>query len=376
MHHHLSAPVRLRIHFITRLNSIAVAAALVSLTLAIQARAAEHTPSNSRPRLLITTDFPPPDVIPGGAGHGPAEKRSDPDDIQSMVRLLLYINDLELEGLIASSGTFANIANKRHILDLLSLYSEVEANLRQRDSRYPTAEHLRTITWQGNSGTWGRPVEEVIGEGRDSEASQAIIRLVDRVDDRPLWIGIWGGPADVAQALWTVRRNRNASEVQHFVSKLRLFMIGLGHRPGQDGSAQWILDEFPDLFVIVSQKAYTGMFAQRSALGDLVWLNRHIREGHGPLGAAYPASGFNPDIPGMQEGDTPSFLHLVSAQKGLNHPEHPDQPSWGGQYRQPDPSRRHWYDDSGPETIRRWLPDIQSDFASRADWMLPAPPQQ
>ena len=41
----------------------------------------------------------------------------------------------------------------------------------------------------------------------------------------------------------------------------------------------------------------------------------------------------------MQEGDTPSFLHLVSALRGLNDPEKPDQAGWGGQFVRPDPSQ-------------------------------------
>ena len=324
-----------------------------------------------RPRLVIISDFPPLDVIPGGAGHGPAEKRSDPDDIQSMVRLLLYANDLEIEALIASSGTFANRADKQPILDLLGLYDEADENLRAHDARYPTADRLRAMTWQGLSGTWGRSVGEVIGEGRDTEASEAIIRLVDRPDPRPLWIGIWGGPADAAQAIWKVQQTRTPDELQRFLSKLRLFIIGLGDKPAQDGSGQWLLDSFPGLFVIVSQETYTGMFAQKSPLGSLEWLDTHIRKNHGPLGAIYPRSGFHPANPGMQEGDTPTFLHLVSAQRGINDPERPDQPGWGGQYVRRDPASNHWYDGPGSESIRRWLPDIQADFARRADWMLP-----
>lgn len=324
-----------------------------------------------RPRLIVTTDFPPLDVIPGGAGHGPAEKRSDPDDIQSMVRLLLYANDLEIEGLVASAGTFANVASKQHILDLLGLYDQVDENLRQRDARYPTADRLRTATWQGASGTWGKPVEEIVGEGRDTEASDAIIRIVDRPDPRPVWVGVWGGSADLAQAIWTVRKTRTPSELQRFLGQLRIFMIGLGDKTGQDGSGQWLLDTFPELFIVVSQATYTGMFAQGSPLGDLAWLDTHVREGHGPLGAAYPRSGFNPGSPGMQEGDTPTFLHLVSALRGLNDAERPDQPGWGGQYVRRDPARNHWFDGPGAGSVRRWLPEIQADFARRADWMLP-----
>lgn len=324
-----------------------------------------------RPRVIVLSDFPPLDVIPGGGDGGPAEKRSDPDDVQSMVRFLLYANDFDVEGLVASAGTFANIARKQNILDILSLYRQVEANLQRHDARYPKADQLCAVTWQGRDDTWGKEAEKILGEGRDSEASDAIIRIVDRPDPRPVWVCVWGGSCEVAQAIWKVQKTRSPAELDRFLSRLRIYLIGLGNKPGQDGSGQWLLDNFPNLFVIVSQKTYGGMFAQNSSVGNLDWINVHIREGHGPLGAVYPRSGFNPNQPGMQEGDTPSFLYLYSAVRGMNDPEKPDQESWGGQYVQHHPSRRHWYDGPGPISVAKWLPELQADFARRADWMNP-----
>ncbi|MDZ7606418.1 MAG: DUF1593 domain-containing protein [Cyclobacteriaceae bacterium] len=340
----------------------------ITLTACLQHRKNESNSKKASFRVIISSDFPPLDVIPGGAGYGPDEKRSDPDDIQSMVRFLLYTNDLHVEGLIASSATFANIANKQNILDILNIYDQVDENLRNHDPNFPTADYLKSVTWEGRSGNWGKSVDEILGVGKDSEASEAIIRIVDQEDSRPVWIGIWGGPQEVAQAIWKVQQTRSSVELAVFLSKLRIFMIGLGSAAGQDGSGQWLLDNFPDLFVIVSQQTYSGMFAQNSPLGNLEWLNVNIRKGHGPLGAIYPASGFNPEIPGMQEGDTPTFLHLVSASKGKNDPDRPDQESWGGQYELRDPAKKHWYDGPGAGSVSKWLGDIQKDFADRMDW--------
>jgi len=107
-------------------------------------------------------------------------------------------------------------------------------------------------------------------------------------------------------------------------------------------------------------------------LADLAWINANIRQGHGPLGAVYPQSGFSPKNPGQQEGDTPSFLHLVSAARGLNDTEKPDQGGWGGKFVRPDRSRNHWFDDpAGAETVWRGRAEVQQDFARRADWMDP-----
>jgi hypothetical protein len=106
----------------------------------------------------------------------PEDHTSDPDDIQSMVRFLLYGNEFDIKGLIASSATFANVARKQNILDILELYDQVDENLRKHDTRYPTANHLRMVTYEGLSGTYGKSIINNIGEGKDSEASRAVIK--------------------------------------------------------------------------------------------------------------------------------------------------------------------------------------------------------
>ena len=116
----------------------------------------------SRYRVIMSSDFPPTDVcnIMDGCDC-PAEKCSDPDDVQSMVRFLLYTNELDVEGLIAAAGTYVMAANKQNILDMLDLYDQVDENLRNYDQQYPTADALRAVTFEGrgsNNGvsiTWG-----------------------------------------------------------------------------------------------------------------------------------------------------------------------------------------------------------------------------
>ena len=201
---------------------VAIILVLFSSNLLAQEVAQEAT-SNRPYRVIVSSDFPPLDVIPGGAGYGPAEKRSDPDDIQSMVRFLLYSNEFDVEGLIASSGTFANLADKSNILNILNVYDQVDENLRKHDSRYPTADYLRSVTWEGRSGSWGQPVDEIIGEGQDSEASEAMIKIVDQPDPRPVWVLIWGGSQEVAQAIRKVQQTRSKEALETFLSKLRIY---------------------------------------------------------------------------------------------------------------------------------------------------------
>ena len=95
-------------------------------------------------------------------------------------------------------------------------------------------------------------------------------------------------------------------------------------------------------------------------------------ERQGPLGAAYPRSGWNSQTPDVWKRDTPSYLHLVSAVRGMNDPEKPDQGGWGGKFVQLYPEKNHWSDDPmGPETVCRWRADVQAELKQRADWMLP-----
>lgn len=332
--------------------------------------------------MIVTSDFPPVDVIPVKAckPSDPKPQCSDPDDVQSMVRFLLYSNEMEVEGLIASAGSLANVANKQNILAMLDRYDLAEKALRGHDPRFPTAAHLRSITWQGMDGAIGteafaggkcRAIETLVGPTHDTEASDAIIRIVDKPDPRPVWIVIWGGPREAAQAIWKVRATRSAENFQRFMAKLRLYIIGK-----QDYTADWLLSTFPNLFTIVSEHNYMGQFWNMAgadqSVSNAAWMEEHIRRDHGPLGATYPRSGWDPSVPGVWEGDTPSFLHILSGIRGVSDPEKPDQPGWGGQFVQPDPARAHWFDyPSGPQAVYRWRPQVQADLAARTEWLRP-----
>jgi hypothetical protein len=319
---------------------------------------------------VISSDFPPVDVIPGALGTGPWEKRSDPDDVQSMVRFLVYANEFRVEALIASAGTLANIARKKHVLDVLDRYEAVQANLRLHDPVYPTAQLLRDRTVQGLGGTYGKPASEIVGQGKDSQASRYIIELIDRPDPDPIWFCFWGGSQELAQALWRVRKERSGEAVKRFTDKIRVYLIA-----PQDGSAKWMMENFPELFVIFSERAFTGMFFNAkggsTVTGDLAWLNKHVRLDHGALGAIYHRSGWNHRQEGVIEGDTPSFLYLFSGTRGLSDIERPSFGGWGGRFRQASGSPHHWVDsEEGAAAVTRWHEARQRDFAARMDWCV------
>jgi hypothetical protein len=307
-------------------------------------------------RIIISSDFPPFPVT-----------NSDPDDVQSMVRFLLYSNEFDVEGLIASAGTFEMIAEKKNILAVLDEYDKVDENLRKHDPNYPTADALRAVTYEGKGNNNGIKIQwgcgkqlhtEIIGKGMDSEASNAIISAADKPDSRPLWISVWGGPREIAQAIWDVKNTRNEKEFKSFISKLRIFLIAC-----QDATHEWLMDEFPDLFIIESKKTYQGMFYSDSK----EWVEINIINNHGSLCAIYPPKAMSG--PGVIEGDSPAFLYLVSANRGINNPEDPTQPGWGGQYLRKG-TTNHYVDGTGGSSISRWKNDFQTEFKERADWCI------
>lgn len=311
----------------------------------------------SQYRVIITSDFPPFPVT-----------NSDRDDVQSMVRFLLYSNDFDVEGLVNSAGTFDMVAEKKNILAALDKYDQVDENLRKHDPRYPTADYLRSITYEGlgkNHGLdikWGcdqQSWSNIIGENKDSEASDAIIAAADKADSRPLYLCVWGGPREIAQAIWKVEHTRSKTESDLFISKLRVFLIAC-----QDATHTWLMENYPKLFIIESKKTYYGMFG----VGSVTWAEENIINNHGSLGAIYPPKAIAGS--GVIEGDSASFLYLVSANKGLNNPEDPTQPSWGGQYMHIE-GTNHYVDGLGKTTISKWSNDFQADFQKRANWMLP-----
>jgi hypothetical protein len=331
---------------------------------------AEQTPAKPKPRILVLTDI-----------------GNEPDDSESFVRFLLYSNELDIEGLVATTSTWQrNKVQPALLKERVEAYGKVLANLRQHARGYPDADTLMKLIRSG-SPVYGM---QGVGEGKDTDATRLIIAAADRADTRPLWIPVWGGAADLAQALWTVRATRTPDQVRAFVAKLRVYSIS-----DQDDAGPWARRNFPDLFWIASVHGFGqyGMAAWTGISGDLLgrqkwpnlnlvtneWLAQNIRKG--PLGSLYPPHQF------IMEGDTPSFLGLIP--NGLNEPEHPEWGGWGGRYTRSDESAAHRGDtqdtyvdadgttwNGNQATIFRWRHAFQRDFAARIQWSLTSDPKQ
>jgi hypothetical protein len=108
-----------------------------------------------------------------------------------------------------------------------------------------------------------------------------------------------------------VRHDRRPEELARFSAKLRVYAIN-----DQDDTGPWIVANFPDLFYVLSkhldgrdrrEAAYRGMYlGGDESLTSRAWLDAHVRENHGPLGALYPAktwraAGFNQRVGACSE---------------------------------------------------------------------------
>jgi hypothetical protein len=344
--------------------------------------------TNQKNRVIILTDI-----------------EADPDDTQSLVRLLLYSNEIDIRGLIATTSCWHKTrVDPESIKKVIQAYAEVQSNLIKHDAGFPEAETLFPLVKQGlpEYGMLG------VGKGKDSEGSDWIIKVLEEKDERPLWISVWGGANTLAQALYKIKNTKTETEAKNLIAKLRVYTIS-----DQDDSGIWIRKNFPDLFYIVSPGDDYGS-ATWSAINNFInginnekisntWLAQNIQQGHGPLGAAYP------DVAWGMEGDTPSWLSLI--RNGLNEVEHPEWGGWGGRYElykpdfamqkkggsgvpfEPEP-REIWtnaidsytpyvYSEYGRTvkldtitfadnkvTLWRWRDDFQNDFAARMDWCI------
>lgn len=328
---------------------------------------------------------------------------NEPDDTQSMVRLLLYSNQIDIKGIVATTSCWhQNMVNPESVKKVIQAYGKVQPNLLKHEAGFPDEKSLLELVKAGipKYGMTG------VGENMDSEGSDRIIKVLEEDDDRPLWISTWGGVNTLAQALYRIEKSKSKTETKRLISKLRVYTIS-----DQDDAGIWIRNNFPELFYIVSpgdnygDATWTGINTVVEGIDNTTisnsWLAQNIQQGHGPLGAVYP------DVAWGMEGDTPSFLYLIP--NGLNNPEHPEWGGWGGRYElyKPDFSKtrkggsiveiapetraiwtnavdsliRYEPADYGrtvrpgkqsfkgfKETIWRWRDDFQNDFAARMDW--------
>jgi hypothetical protein len=311
------------------------------------------------------------------------------DDNNSLIRLLLYSNEIQLEGLITSSGgahwkgdgkgtiyqgeTEADRFGldlcpckewrwyDQHIQDVVDAYGKIYDNLKVHDPRYPEPEKLRSLIRVGNIAFPG-----------DISAPSAGSKLIKDalLDNQPgkIFLQAWGGPSTIARALLSIEEEYADTEHWQAVHKKisqKAIITAFGE---QDSSYRdYIVKSWPDIQFWQLATHIWGYGTRDVVLhGDekylsAEWMQKNVSS-KGKLGESYRVWGDGKQMvegdifdhfeyrgltkselegrgqivwtpiqkPGafISEGDTSAFLNLLD--NGLRSYQHPGWGGWGG----------------------------------------------
>ena len=305
-----SLPIQVSIYFI----------ALLSMFIIKNTARAQDSYDPSKPRIVITCD---PEL----------------DDNNSLIRFLLYSNDLEVEGLIyASSGfhwkgdgkgtkwyvpgrEYARFgldtcpceswrwAKDEHFIhDAVEAYAKVYPNLKVHNPNYPVPDVLKSKISYGNI--------EFDGDiSKDSPGSDLIKSLM--LDDKPgpLFITAWGGQSTIARALKSIQEQyENTTQWEAIKKKISRKVVLLPSGDQDDTYAKYIKPNWPD----IDYRQFTGgpnygYGAQLRAKSEdsiymtASWMKENISD-RGPLGALYRVWG---DGKQMVKGDKLDYFGIT-----------------------------------------------------------------
>ena len=340
------------------------------------------------------------------------------DDGNSLIRYLYYSHLFDTEAIIITN----QLPDYYHDdptpwnkgKTILGAYQQEYPQLIKHHADYPSYQQLMNVTkpgrgalpiiWLTNEKKFSGPVGDRqmesewgdirfgdwIGEGnnpngepKDSEGSEFLQTVFDKDDDRPIFVQMWGGPITMVQALYRYRQRKGEEKFTNLLSKLHIYGILL-----QDIT----FDYFVDLDKVkaldctnfgTTQSTYKGdrfspgwllhdggHFWQYCCSGDPGFVKPMLPEevnGHGPMSSIYDNGG---------EGDTPSFLYLISARLGLNNPQDPTQGSWGGLFKpMGDDFPDGYYHTCGVEVeqLMRWKDVVKNSFLNRLNYSTQSP---
>ncbi len=352
-----------------------------------------EAPYDSLPRTVITTD-------------------GEVDDMNSVIRALLYSNEMDIAGIVITSSTYhyagdpaAGIAPFRWtgtnwIYKFLNDYEKVYPNLVRHDSNFRPASYYRARTHIGN-------ITNVGEMDKITDGSEFLKNLFLDNDPRTLYVQTWGGTNTTARALKSIEEEyRNTPQWNAIRDKLakKLFLYIILDQ--DDSYNNYIAKNWSNLTVVNDRCDFwhfayawqmhendvnTALHASwnvdnllnRGALMDNYalmddgrWIDGELPEEQ--RGVGYIAR--NPSYDKydfISEGDSPSFLYL--AQNGLRSYENPSYGGWGGRFGAFSGNRAiNDALDFNPVNNRfesvyslsRWFDDMQNDFAARADWCI------
>ena len=280
---------------------------------------AQTYPSAEKPRIIITAD---PEL----------------DDNNSLIRLILYSSDLQIEGLVYASSQFHWTGDgkgtrwfvpgreydrfgmnecpctswrwaegEQFIHDIVEAYEKSYPNLKVHNPEYPSPEYLKSVIRFGNIKFDGDFSE-------DSPGSELIREKI--LDDKPgkLFITAWGGASTIARALFTIQRDFEFTEDwPEIQDKINRKVVLLPSGDQDDTFASYIRPNWPEIeYRQFRQVPNFGYGAQIRATPENAiyltpaWMKENISD-RGPLGELYRVWG---DGKQMVEGDKVDYFGI------------------------------------------------------------------
>lgn len=340
------------------------------------------------------------------------------DDGNSFIRYLYYSSYFDLEALIVTNQlpdfNYDDEGPWEKAMGILDAYKQELPQLSKHDPNLPGYEDLLAVTkrgrgaipiiWLTNSLKFANNISDRyvesswdsiyyhdwIGEGlnpngepKDSEGSEFLIKVFEKEDERPIFVQAWGGTITFVQALYRYRQKHGEEAFLKLLPKIHLFGILF-----QDISFEFFAD-----FKLMQEKTCAGFGTaiptygkEPVELGNVIYDNGHFWyyvwsrnpdykkpvtsedvNGHGPMSEIYDDGG---------EGDSPSFLYLLSGVFGLNDPNDPTQGSWGSMFKPMGESFPASYFAScnvDQKELIRWVPDATNSFKNRLLWSVKEP---
>lgn len=318
--------------------------------LSAQPGAPRFPPPPAKPRIIATTD-------------------GEIDDRCSMIRLLMYANEFQIEGLIYSSSRFHWLGQTWSGIEWINAqidqYARVYPKLRQNADGYPLPEELKRRVYVGN-------IENVGEMQRETPGADRIVQVL--LDDRPgpVYLQAWGGTNTIAKALSTIQK-QYPDQIEKVNRKAVVYII-----LDQDETFRnYIEPNWPKLQVLDSVRQFAVLAYNWSSLMpasmrvffERPWLEGNITVDRGSLAGSYEAN----DGAFRSEGDSPAFMHQIEV--GLRSLENPSFGGWGGRFIPEKPGAtnvwREAQDDGDTfKPIWRWAEAFQNDWAARADWCI------
>ncbi|MEB2776805.1 DUF1593 domain-containing protein [Algoriphagus sp. D3-2-R+10] len=346
----------------------------------------ESNEAPAKPRTIVTTD-------------------GEIDDVDSFIRMLLYANEFQIEGLIYSSSMWHYKGDGEGTLftsememtktmygaipdlrwpgvewmnPLLDAYGEVYPKLSQHADGFPTTNHLRSLVKVGNIDFEGEMEE-------DTEGSDFIKEKLLDDDMEPLYLQVWGGTNTIARALKAIEDEYKDTDEWESVYKKVTDKAILYAILDQDATyRKYIAPNWPDLKIFYNSNQFwcfaypwkTAVPEPQHYLFEGEFMGNEIINNHGPLlkqyysyGDGQKQEGDDEHIHGdptklentqwgvfgiydfISEGDSPAFLHLIDV--GLDNLDNPQWGGWGGRLVQSAEQPNRWEDG---ENVRDFNP--------------------